>query len=91
MLAVRWSDEAIGDLVEIVSYIEVRNRSAAQRLHDDIVQTVERLPQMPFLFRPGRIPGTRELVVRPNYIVVYKVGEPVIDVLRVLHASRQYP
>ncbi len=91
MLAVRWSDEAIDDLVEIVSYIEVRNQTAAQRLHDDIVQTVERLPQMPFLFRPGRIPGTRELVVRPSYIVVYKVGEPVIKVLRVLHASRQYP
>ncbi len=46
---------------------------------------------MPFLFRPGRVPGTREVVIRPNYLVVYKVGESVMEVLRVLHARRQYP
>lgn len=91
MLGARWTSEAAGDLAGIISYIEERNPVAAGQLLDDIVQTVERLPDMPFLFRPGRVPGTREVVIRPNYLVVYKAGESVIEVLRVLHPQRQYP
>ena len=91
MLSVRWASEAAGDLADIISYIEERNPVAAAELLNDILQTVERLPEMPFLFRPGRVPGTREVVIRPNYLVVYKVGASAIEVLRVLHARRQYP
>jgi addiction module RelE/StbE family toxin len=89
--SIRWSDEATTDLVEIIDYIEQRNVSAAQRLHAVIVQSAESLPLMPYLFRPGRVAGTREYVVHPNYIVVYQVGAEVIDVLRVLHSRQQYP
>jgi addiction module RelE/StbE family toxin len=46
---------------------------------------------MPYLFRLGRVAGTREHVVHPNYIVVYQVGNEVIDILRVLHSRQQYP
>ncbi len=46
---------------------------------------------MPFLFRPGRVAGTREHVVHPNYIVVFQVRTDVIDILRVLHSRQQYP
>jgi plasmid stabilization system protein ParE len=74
VLAVRWADEAVVDLAEIIGYIEVRDPLAAQRLLDDILQTIEQLPLMPSLFRSGRVEGTREIVVRPNYLVVYKVG-----------------
>ena len=45
---------------------------------------------MPYLFRPGRVPSTRELVVHPNYIVLYQVGSDVIDILRILHSRQQY-
>lgn len=91
MQTVRWSEEAVADLVEIVDYIEQRNAAAAQSLHAIIVQSAENLPLMPYLFRPGRVSGTREHVVHPNYIVVYQVGEEVIDILRVLHSRQQYP
>jgi addiction module RelE/StbE family toxin len=77
--------------VEILDYIEQRNATAAQNLHAAIVQSAENLPLMPYLFRPGRMPGTRELVVHPNYIVVYQVGSDVIDILRILHSRQQYP
>jgi plasmid stabilization system protein ParE len=46
---------------------------------------------MPYLFRLGRVAGTREHVVHPNYIVAYQVGINVIDILRVLHSRQQYP
>ena len=78
-------------MVEILDYIEQRNATAAQNLHAAIVQSAENLPLMPYLFRPGRVPGTRELVVHPNYIVVYQVGSDVIDILRILHSRQQYP
>ena len=91
MPTVRWSEEAATDLVEIIDYIEQRNAVAARDLHLSIVQAAENLPQMPYLFRRGRVSGTREHVVHPNYIVVYQVGSDVIDILRVLHSRQQYP
>lgn len=78
-------------MVDIIDYIEQRNALAAKNLHAAIVQSAENLPLMPYLFRPGRVPGTRELVVHPNYIVVYQVGSDVIDILRILHSRQQYP
>ena len=91
MQTVRWSDEATTDLVEILDFIEQRNASAAQNIHAAILQSAENFPLMPYLFRPGRVAGTRGHVVHPNYIVVYQVGSDVIDILRILHSRQQYP
>ena len=91
MQTVRWSDEATTDLVEIIDYIEQRNAAAAQSLLTAIMLSAQSLPLMPYLFRLGRVTGTREHVVHPNYIVVYQVGDDVIDILRVLHSRQQYP
>ena len=91
MQTVRWSDEATTDLVEIIDFIEQRNAAASQNLYAVIVQSAENIPLMPYLFRPGRVAGIREHVVHPNYIVVYQVGDEVIDILRVLHSRQQYP
>jgi len=91
VLPVDWSDEAQFDLAEIQFYIEQFNQAAALDLRQTIEQGAERLPLMPFAFRPGRVPGTREYVVHPNYILVYRVDMTRIHVLRVLHARRQYP
>lgn len=40
MQAVRWTDEATTDLVEIIDYIEQRNPLAAEALHAVILRTV---------------------------------------------------
>lgn len=91
MLSVNWKLEAQDDLAEIIDYIEQRNVTAAQDLYATILRAAENLPSMPYLFRRGREPGTREYVVHPNYILVYRVSKDVIDVLRVLHSRQQYP
>lgn len=44
----------------------------------------------PYLYRTGRIAGTREIVVHPNYIVVYRVTDH-LEVLNVLHSRKCYP
>lgn len=91
MLPVKWRDQALDDLVEIIDYIEQYNPAAAASLHRNIVAATEGLSSMPYGFRPGRVPGTREIVVHPNYLVVYRVGDTAVDVLRVLHARLEYP
>ena len=55
-----------------------------------IRHAADRLPDHPFIHRPGRVAGTREAIVHPNYIVVYRVAE-TIDVLAVIHARQRYP
>lgn len=91
MLPVEWRAGARGDLAVIVAYIAERNLDAAQRLKDDIEHAVSQLPVHPYLYRHGRAPGTREIVVHPNYLVVYRVCASVIEVVSVVHARRQYP
>jgi plasmid stabilization system protein ParE len=53
---------------------------------------VAALADQPALGRPGRIPGTRELVVpKTRYIVPYRVQGQTVEVLRVFHTSRRLP
>lgn len=49
------------------------------------------LPDHPQAFRRGRLPGTREMVVHPNYILVYSSDEGFITILRLLHSARNWP
>lgn len=91
MLPIVWTDEARTDLLEIISYVAERNPKAAEELGRTIAESTWPLPEHPYLFRPGRIPGTREIVAQRNYIVVYRVELTAIEVLRVLHARQQYP
>lgn len=69
--ALEWREAARADLLAIVDYISDDNPDAAQRLKDEIEEKASKLPDRPKLYRPGRVTGTREMVIRPNYIVVY--------------------
>lgn len=86
-----WSQPARADLLAIVDYISDDNPDAAQWLKDDIEAKAAKLPEHPRLYRPGRIEGTREMVVRANYIVVYMEDPFTVRILRVLHAAQQWP
>ena len=52
---------------------------------------VFRLRDNPRLYRADRVTGTREMVVRSNYIVVYAEDADTVTVLRVLHAAQLWP
>jgi toxin ParE1/3/4 len=91
VLVLEWRQTARADLLAIVDYISDDNPDAAQRLKDDIEAKVANLPEHPRLYRAGRVPGTREMVVRSNYVVVYTEDARDVTILRVLHAAQQWP
>ena len=91
MLSLEWKATAIADLLAIVDYISDDNPDAAQALKDEIEAKTSRIPDNPQIYRVGRIDGTREMVVRPNYIVIYAEDDIAVTILRVLHAAQQWP
>ena len=91
MPELEWTAPAVADLMAIVDYISDDNPDAAMTLMDEVHEKVAQLPSHPRRCRPGRVVGTRELVVRPNYLVVYSENPEVVTVLRVLHAAQLWP
>jgi len=88
-----WSPEAIQDLISLRAYIAEESPAGAQRIVLRILHNVELLlPDNPHMGRPGRVPGTRELVIpRTPYIVPYRVQREAIQILRVYHSARRWP
>lgn len=91
MLELIWEPEALDQRDAILEYIAERNAEAAERLQRAIRERLELTRKFPQIGRPGRLEGTREAIIHPNYLVIYRVTETAIDVLRVLHARQQYP
>ncbi len=91
-MLINWSILASNDLEDIVDYILVDNPSAALNLFETIKQAVEKLEDYPNMGRVGRVSGTRELVITNTpFIVVYRVQNNNVEVLRVLHSARKFP
>ncbi len=88
MPRLEWREDARADLLAIIDFISDDNADAAQRLKDDIEAKTSKLPGHPRLYRPGRVDGTREMVVRSNYLVVYAENAHAISILRDLHAAQ---
>jgi toxin ParE1/3/4 len=87
-----WLRAAERNLEEQLEYIGERNPLAADRLADQIAATVARLVDNPRRGRPGRVAGTRELVVPSTpYIIVYTVGRDYVRIHRVLHGAQRWP
>ena len=91
-MRVKWLRTALANLNAEAEYISQDNPGAAARTVAAIVDAVELLKQYPALGRPGRVSGTRELVVQGTpYIVPYRVRGDVIELLRVFHGARKWP
>ena len=88
-----WSPEAIEDLISLKAYLAEESPAAARRIVLRILHDVEHLlPDHPHMGRPGRVPGTRELVIAQTpYIVPYRVQHATIQILRVYHGARRWP
>ena len=91
-MIVEWSVPAQRDLIAVADDIAADDPDAALSIIDRIAEAVAKLAEHPRIGRPGRVIGTRELVV-PGlpYIVPYRLREDRVQLLRVLHAARKWP
>ncbi|MBK7050146.1 MAG: type II toxin-antitoxin system RelE/ParE family toxin [Rhodoferax sp.] len=78
-------------LQAIEDYIAHDNPLAAINLWLDIDDQVSRLSDPNFPRRRGRVAGTLELVVHPNYVVILEQSLDTVTALEVLHAAMKYP
>lgn len=87
-----WSQFAYADREAIFDYIEADSPQAAIAVDDRIRQQIEELIKFPKIGRPGRIDGTRELIIqRTPYIAVYRIAGKTIRILRLLHGAQMWP
>lgn len=92
-MKIKWSPEAIADLVDLREYIASDNPDAAQRIALIILDTVEfALSENPACGHPGRVHGTRELVIPKTPVIIpYRVRNSVLEILGVYHQARRWP
>jgi toxin ParE1/3/4 len=90
---VHWTPEALEDLGSLRDFIAARNPvAAAAGVLARIFEAAARLARFPRIGHHGRVPGTRESVVsRTPYFLVYRVEEPAVEILRIMHGARQWP
>jgi addiction module RelE/StbE family toxin len=77
--------------VSIIAYIAQDKPRAAIELGDLLMEKAGLLDLYPLLVLAGRVKGTRELTVHPNYILIYRLVDDAVEVLRVKHAAQQWP
>lgn len=88
-MRIRWTRAAADDLTKISEYLKARfphhRQPTMRRLYDATLS----LKESPHRGRPGREAGTRELLTHPlPYIVVYRVRNETVEVLRIDHAAQ---
>jgi toxin ParE1/3/4 len=91
-MQLRWTSEAADDLERIADYLLVQTPDRATELVRTVYAAPSALLSFPNRGRPGKMEGTRELVLaRLPYIVVYKVIGDVVFVVRILHGAQKWP
>jgi plasmid stabilization system protein ParE len=91
-MRVRWTRKALDNLDNAVEMIAADKPTAALNVAEKICNAAQMLGEQPGMGRPGRVPGTRELVIQGlPYILPYIEQDGVIFILRVMHAAMKWP
>lgn len=91
-MRVKWLRKALRNLDDEATYIAIDDPRAARLVVRRVLDAVATLAEQPGLGRPGRVAGTRELVVhQTRYVVPYRVRADTVEILRVFHTSRRLP
>lgn len=87
-----WTRRALAEIDEIFAYVAADSPIAAEHVALLIEAKARLLIDQSYMGRSGRVDGTREFVVTGTpYILPYRVCDGRVEILAVLHASRQWP
>ena len=90
-MKVIWTPEAEQERSDVVDYIAAENPRAAAKMDKLFDLAAARLAKRPNVGRPGKIPGTRELIPHESYRLLYEVADDTVWILALVHTSRQWP
>ncbi len=91
-MQIRWTKGASDNLDEVEAYIGQDNPRAAIETVLKVINSANQLAKYPAIGRPGRIEGTRELVILDTpFIVPYRIKNKTIEILRVFHHAQKWP
>ncbi len=91
-MKIKWARLALADLDQAAEFISQDNPEAAKRTVKRIRDAARLLSDQPNAGRPGRVHGTRELVIADTpFILPYRVVKNTVQILRVLHGARKWP
>ncbi|MBT7956613.1 MAG: type II toxin-antitoxin system RelE/ParE family toxin [Rhodospirillaceae bacterium] len=91
-MKIEWARQAVDDLGNIRAYIAESDPGSAQTIANKILSSVTMLNETPHRGRPGRVPGTRELILPGTpYIIIYRVSSDTLQIIAVLHSSLNWP
>jgi addiction module RelE/StbE family toxin len=90
---IEWTEQATRHLDQARDYISLANsEEVAARVVTHIVTSVQHLATFPMSGRPGRVRGTRELVIANSpFIVAYGIEKERIVILAIYHGAQQWP
>jgi addiction module RelE/StbE family toxin len=91
LIALLWTQPAAADLAVIADHLrDEAGIVVAHRTIELLHAAATGLVRFPERGRPGRVAGTRELIVAP-YVIAYRVRPKAVQILRVLHGARRWP
>lgn len=86
----RLKPAAIADIESILRYLDMHNSAAAERYHRDFMEAFTQLAARPMQGQamPEINPTARHWVI-PPYRIFYRIIDPDIEIMRVLHGARR--
>lgn len=89
---IRWTEQAAEQLDQVYDYVALSNsEEIAARVTERIINSIERLTTFPMSGRPGRVQGTRELVIfQTPFLVAYTIDKDRVVILAIYHGAQQW-
>ena len=88
---VLWTPEAQQDRIAIWEHLAAENPPAAVKMDERFSEAAALVSRHPQIGKPGKIPGTRELIPHESYRFVYEIHDGIAWVLALIHTARRWP
>jgi len=89
---IEWTEQATQQLDQAHDYITLSNSEVAAQITMHIATSVQQFATFPMSGRPGRVPGTRELIVSNSpFVAAYRIEKERIVILAIYHGAQQWP
>ncbi len=91
-MRIRWTPLAAADMHSISEYLKEHHPPYRQPTLRKLYEKIRGLKDTPYLGRPGRVEGTREILFPPmTYVAVYRVQQQSFEIWRIYHTSQNRP